>query len=204
MKSKHAAILAVVLFLLGALSGGLLQRSWDLRSIAQTDTATVWQPAVLDTTTMAATTTEAPPSIPPVVVPADRIEQSEGSTAIRIRSELTTVTGTLSGGLTYQAQLTGIQPQLHSLQVNYPETTITRHIQEPYKGWLVSATSNIYAYAAQPFQAFGLIALETSYNTGRFHIGFQGGVADTWSPATGHQVSPYIGARVTIDIFRMR
>lgn len=204
MKSKHLAILAVVIFLLGALSGGLLQHSWDRRSIVRTDTVTVWKPAVLDTARMTATTTDAPLSVPPIVVPKSRIEPSEDSTAVRIRPETTTVTGTLSGGLTYQAQLTGIRPQLQSLQVNYPQTTVTRTIQEPYNGWLLSVTSNVSAFAVPQLQAFGTVALETSYNTGRLHIGLQGGVADTWSPTAGHQITPYIGGRLTFDLFRMR
>ena len=207
MKIKHLVILAVVVFLLGALSGGLLQRSWYRHGIEQrTDTVTVWMPATLDSASMVATSTPAPPSFPPVIVPAEDVTPAADSASVQILPEIVTVTGALTGGLTYQAQLLGVRPSLQSLQVNYPQTTITNTptIREPYKGWLLSATSNISTFAVPQFQAFGTVALETSYNTGRLHIGLQGGVADTWSPATGHQFTPYIGARVTLDIFRMR
>lgn len=204
MKGKHIAILAIVLFLLGAISGGFLQHSWDMRSIDRPDTVTVWKPAVLDTASMVSTTTEAPASMPPVTVPAERVEPSRDSSAYHVRPELVTVTGTLSGGLTYQAQLTGVQPQLKALQVDYPNTTVTRTIREPYKGWLLSITSNVSAYTMPQFQAFGTIGLETSYNVGRLHIGLQAGAADIWSPTTGHQFTPYVGGRVTLDIFQMK
>lgn len=207
MKGKQIAILTVVIFLLGALSGGLVQHAWFRHGIEQrTDTATVWMPATLDTASMVVTTAPAPPSVPPVIVPAENVTPAADSAAVQIRPELVTVTGTLSGGLTYQAQLLGVQPSLQSLQVNYPKTTITTSttIREPYKGWLLSATSSISAYTAPQIQTFWTVALETSYNVGRLHIGLQGGVADTWSSAAGHQISPYIGGRVTFDIFRMK
>lgn len=203
MKTKHIIILAVAIFLLGALSGGFLQHSWDMRSLDRTDTVTVWKPAVLDTASMVATTVEAPPSVPPVVIPAKHVEMSKDSTTVQIRPQLTTVSGSLSGGLTYQAQLTGIQPQLQSLQVFYPETTRQKTLREPYKGWLVSATSSIAAFSAPQFQAFGTAGLEVSYNVGRFHVGLQGGAAGNWSPS-GYQVYPYVGGRITFDIFRMK
>lgn len=202
MKTKHIVILAVAIFLLGALSGGFLQHSWDMRSLVRTDTITVWKPAVLDTASMVATTVEAPPSVPPVVIPAEHVEISKDST-IQVRPQLTTVSGKLSGGLTYQAQLTGIQPQLQSLQVFYPETTRQKTLREPYKGWLVSATSSIAAFSAPQFHAFGTAGLEVSYNVGRFHVGLQGGAAGNWSPS-GYQVYPYVGGRITFDIFRMK
>lgn len=202
MKTKHIVILAVAIFLLGALSGGFLQHSWDMRSLDRTDTVTVWKPAVLDTASMVATTVEAPPSVPPVVIPAEHVEISKDST-IQVRPQLTTVSGKLSGGLTYQAQLTGIQPQLQSLQVFYPETTRQKTLREPYKGWLVSATSSIAAFSAPQFHAFGTAGLEVSYNVGRFHVGLQGGAAGNWSPS-GYQVYPYVGGRITFDIFRMK
>lgn len=202
MKTKHIVILAVAIFLLGALSGGFLQHSWDMRSLDRTDTVTVWKPAVLDTASMVATTVEAPPSVPPVVIPAEHVEISKDST-IQVRPQLTTVSGKLSGGLTYQAQLTGIQPQLQSLQVFYPETTRQKTLREPYEGWLVSATSSIAAFSAPQFHAFGTAGLEVSYNVGRFHVGLQGGAAGNWSPS-GYQVYPYVGGRITFDIFRMK
>lgn len=203
MKTKHIVIICVAIFLLGAISGGFLQHSWDMRGMTDTDTTTVWKPARLDTATMVATSIDAPPSVPPVIVPITHIEPSDDSTSVRIRPQLTTVAGTLSGGLTYQAQLTGIQPQLHSLQILYPETTIRKTFQEPYKGWLISATSSIAAFSAPQFQAFATAAVETSYNVGRFHIGLQGGMAGTWSQA-GFQIQPYIGGRITFDLFRMK
>ncbi len=203
MKSRYIIIAAVVIFLLGALSGGLLQHSWDMRQIDRVDTVTVWKPASLDTSSMVATTKPAPPSAPPVVIPSDRIEKSEDTTSVRIRPEIVSVSGSLSGGLTYQAELTGVKPAIQALQVNYPETTVTTTLSKPYRGWMLSATTAGAAYAAPQLTTFSTVAIETSYNVGRLHIGLQGGVAHTWSPG-GQQLHPYLGGRVTIDLFRMK
>ena len=206
MKGKQIAILTVVIFLLGALSGGLVQRAWFRHGIDQrTDTATVWMPATLDTASMVATTAPAPPSVPPVIVPAENVTPAADSATVQIRPELVTVTGTLSGGLTYQAQLLGVQPSLQSLQVNYPKTTITTSttIREPYKGWLLSATADIATFATPQFTAFSKVAVETSYNTGPLHLALQGGIVSSPSSGSWHTY-PYLGARITLDIFRLR
>lgn len=202
MKAKHLAIIIAVVFLLGALSGALVHRAFNRPIVTKVDTVTVWKTAALDSLPKTVETKPAPASIPDIVIPTEQLTPSQDSSSVSVRPQMTTVSGTLSGGLTYQAQLTGIQPSIQSLQVSYPETQVTKTVLAPYKGWLLSATTDAFLYTSPKIQFSTKAGLETSYNTGPFHFGVQAGVlvtrSDSWN------VSPYIGARVTIDIFKMR
>lgn len=202
MKAKHLAIIIAVVFLLGALSGALIHRAFVRPIVEKVDTVTVWKTAELDSLPKVIDTKPAPPSVPDIVIPTEQLTPSQDSSSVSVRPEVTTVSGTLSGGLTYQAQLIGLQPAIQSLQVSYPERQLTKTVLAPYKGWMLSATTDAFLYSSPKIQFSTKAGLETSYNTGPFHFGVQAGVLVTRSDAWN--VSPYIGGRVTIDIFKMR
>lgn len=208
MNSKTKAWLiaagVLLLFLAGFLSGVFAHRAWSTPWVEQTDTTTVIRTAQLDSLPQTVTTAPAPESVPPVTVPASSVERDPADTSVvRIRPELTTITGTLTGGLSYQAVLGGVQPSLQQLTVTYPETVVTNNVYKPYKGWLLSATADIAAFATPQLTVVSRVAIETSYNTGPLHLGLQGGVI--MQPAPGSwNISPYIGARITLDICRLK
>lgn len=195
---------AVVLYTLGFFSGVLAHRAWTTPWIAQTDTTTVARTATSDSLPQTAITTPAPEDAPPVIIPSSRAERdTSDTTQVRIRPDVSVVTGTLSGGLTYQATLTGVQPSITQLKVTYPERIITQNAYKPYKGWMLSATADIATFATPQFTAFSKVAVETSYNTGPLHLALQGGIVSSPSSGSWHTY-PYLGARITLDIFRLR
>lgn len=201
---KWAIIAALILYALGTISGALLHRHWTKPIIQQTDTTTVTKTAVLDTLHQTVTPLPVPDDAPPVIVPASKVERDETDTThYRITPDVLQVSGNLSDGLAYHATLTGVQPSLQTLTITYPERTITKSVAEPYKGWMLSATADIGAYAAPQITVATKAALELSYNTGPLHVALQGGIIST--PTSGSwRPSPYIGARLTVDIYRFR
>ena len=118
MKAKHLAIIIAVVFLLGALSGALVHRAFVRPIVEKIDTVTVRKTAELDSLPKVIDTKPAPPSVPDIVIPTEQLTPSQDSSSVSVRPEVTTVSGTLSGGLTYQAQLIGLQPAIQSLQVS--------------------------------------------------------------------------------------
>lgn len=201
-KKTWLLIAALLLYALGALSGVFIHRAWTKPDIQQIDTTTVTRTAELDSLPQTIVSQPAPADTPPVIVPSERVEiDTADSSCVRIFPDIVSVSGSLTNGLTYHATLTGVQPSLQDLAVSYPEHTITQTVTKPYTGWMLSATADIGGYAAPQLTVATKVALEASYNTGPLHVGLQGGImsiptSGTWKP------SPYIGARVTIDIIR--
>lgn len=196
------AVAILLVYALGALSGAALHRAWTRQDAPpQTDTATVWKTAEALPAVDTVSTTKAQDTAP-ISVPAEEVVFSSDSSTVNIVPDRVTVTGTISGGGRYQATLLGVQPSLQSLQVTYPEHFITTSVYKPYKGWLLSATASSMISGITPVRSVSLVGLETSYNTGRFHFGIQGGVAFEYSGSWN--TSPYIGVRATFDIARMR
>ena len=203
-KTKVIIIAAIAVYALGFLSGVFAHRAWTTPWIQQTDTVTVFKTATSDSLPQSVVTAPAPERIPPVVVPSSKVERDTADTTqVRIRPDVSVVTGTLSGGLTYQATLTGVQPSITQLKVTFPERIITQNAYKPYKGWMLSATADIATFATPQFTAFSKVAVETSYNTGPLHLALQGGIVSSPSSGSWHTY-PYLGARITLDIFRLR
>ena len=185
------SVAVTLIYILGALSGAALHRAWTRTDDKPaTDTVTVWR------------TAEASPAVDTVSTTKAEVVFTPDSSAVEIAPDLVTITGTLSGGGKYSAQLLGVQPSLQHLQVSYPERLVSNTKYKPYNGWLLSATASSYLDGIRPVRSVSLVGLETSYNTGPLHIGIQGGAAFDYSGSWN--ISPYIGARLTIDIIRMK
>ena len=196
------SVAVTLIYILGALSGAALHRAWTRTDDKPaTDTVTVWRTAEASPAVDTVSTTKAQDTAP-ISVPAEEVVFTPDSSAVEIAPDLVTITGTLSGGGKYSAQLLGVQPSLQHLQVSYPERLVSNTKYKPYNGWLLSATASSYLDGIRPVRSVSLVGLETSYNTGPLHIGIQGGAAFDYSGSWN--ISPYIGARLTIDISRMK
>lgn len=204
MKSKHVATIIICVFLIGAISGALIQRSFT-NPIIQADTTTTMKPAILDSIPRVEDSQPAPENIPDIIIPTVKLTPSDDSSYVSVRPELTTLTGTLSGGLSYKAQISGIMPTLQSLQVSYPERQITKTVTAAYSGWMLSASANTFLYSTGKLNAGAVAVIEASYNTGPLHLALQAGVMtikpDTY---TYNKTTPYLGARITLDILKLR
>lgn len=197
----YIAIAFLAVFLVGAFTGAEIHRKWTKPDVVQVDTATTIRGADL-ISSQTEVVPDTKPAQPAVIIPAERIQKSD-STGVQVKPEAIKVSGQLTGGIKYNAVLTGVQPAIQSLHVDYPERLITKTVQRPYQGWLLSATTDIGVTGFSPFYANARAAIEFSYNTGPFHFGLQGGaLAENFSGKWG--VRPYIGGRITIDILQFK
>lgn len=199
MNSKHALLIAAALlfFAGGAFAGFAIHKAlYPPIDPARIDTvyvsrsAEIFGPQPSDIMER--------PELPPVAVPAAAAQVIHDT--IYLRPETHTYHEQLAPGVVATAIVTGVQPSLDYLHVTWPEASITKTVYKPYKGWMISATSDIAALASKSPQAFARAALEMSYNTGPLHVSAQAGAAftfdGTWKPA------PFIGGRLQLDIWK--
>ena len=190
---------ALLLLLAGFFAGFQTHRVWYTPKPGQADTVYVERTASADS--LKPVDTALRPDLPPVAIPAKEVQVIHDT--VYIRPETQTFHEQLAPGVMATAIITGVRPTLDHLQITWPETLVTNTIVKPYKGWMLSATSDFSALASVSPTFIARAALEASYNTGPIHLGLQGGVAATqyngsWTPA------PFIGARLTADIMKRR
>ena len=190
---------ALLLLLAGFFAGFQTHRVWYTPKPGQADTVYVERTASADS--LKPVDTALRPDLPPVAIPAKEVQVIHDT--VYIRPETQTFHEQLAPGVMATAIITGVRPTLDHLQITWPETLVTNTVVQPYKGWMLSATSDFSALASVSPTFIAHAALEASYNTGPLHLGLQGGVAATqyngsWTPA------PFIGARLTVDIMKRR
>lgn len=202
MKAKTFTISIAAALLVGLISGIFIHRGYVLKhsSPVQCDTVTVW----MTTEVSHPEPIESHVGKTPISLPAERFTRSAAdSTLLEALPDMVTFRDSLDNGTKYTAVLSGIKPSIEALSISYPQRTITKSVPAPYKGWMLSATADIGAYAAPQISVATKAALEVSYNTGPLHVALQGGIIST--PTSGSwRPSPYIGARLTVDIYRFR
>lgn len=199
MKNKIIAVLCVVLFISGFFLGDRTRMRLTPVPTEKTDTVTVEK------------TVEVPVPVPvatapagPVTLPAGSYEIQNDSTVVA-QAEVKEYRDTLEDGTHYAATITGIEAKLESLQISYPSTLVTRTltVTKQYEGWLLSVTSNNAISCAQAPVLCSVNALECSYNKGPFHFGLQGGaLVEKPFCQKGVAVRPYLGGRITIDLYK--
>lgn len=202
MKAKQLHIIAAItLFLLGFLSGIRVHKSWSGGDKEILDTVVVYRTAILKEPPLVIESIPAPDSIPLVTIPTTMIIEDEAdTTVVSIRPEVVTVFGRLDNDINYLATLTGIQPSIQNLSVSYPKYSITRTVLKPYNGYLLSACADFAVSTMPQMHAVSRLTFEASYNTGPFHLALQAGVMRGASQGT----HPYIGGRISFDIYRKR
>ncbi len=201
MKRRISVLVAaaLALFAAGVFAGFRTCRAWyPPVDPARVDTVYVQKTADIFSPQPAETTPR--PDLPPVAIPAKEARIVHDT--VYIRPETQTFQETLAPGVMATAVITGIRPTLDHLQITWPEATVTKTVIKPYKGWMLSATSDFSALASPSVHSFARYGLEASYSTGPLHLAIQAGAA-TLSTAPGSwSTAPYIGGRLTLDILK--
>lgn len=189
---------ALLLLLAGFFAGFQTHRVWYTPKPGQADTVYVERTASADS--LKPVDIVPRPDLPPVAIPAKETRIVHDT--VYIRPETQTFQETLAPGVMATAVITGIRPTLDHLQITWPEATVTKTVIKPYKGWMLSATSDFSALASPSIHSLARYGLEASYNTGPLHLAIQAGAA-TFSAAPGSwSTAPYIGGRLTLDILK--
>lgn len=203
MKNKVIAIVGAVLCFALFLSGYFLG---DYTRKLRTPEPTEKRDTVIIEKTVEAIAPDPVTTHPsaPVVLPAGSFEVLSDSTLVA-QAEIKEYRDTLADGTRYTATVSGVSAKLESLQITYPSTVVTRTLTttKPYEGWLLSVTSNNAVACSLKASLCSVNALEFSYNKGPFHLGLQGGVlVEKPFCQQGVSVQPYLGGRITIDIYK--
>lgn len=201
-KIQLLSIAAAVLFLVGVISGCLIHRGYVRahQPPVQRDTVTIWKTVG----TVDPAPQESHKGQTPISIPASEVTPTKDSSAYLVHPDVVTWRDTLSGGVSYQIQITGVQPTLSSMDIRYPEHTVTNTVYKPYEGWLFSITGTGGLTSYQPLAVSAIVGPELSYNKGIFHFGIQGGALIEYTPGANATFTPYVGGRLTIDIARMK
>lgn len=203
MKTKYKIIIAaaalVAFFALGYYTRKVTTK--PVETGTKVDTVTVWRTAAASDPDPVDVRPAAP-----VPVSKDSLRPApQDSSAVLVPAETRTYRDTLSDGTSYEAVVTGVRPVLSSISFNYPSSTITKTVTvvKPYEGWLLSVTSNNAVTKEACWGLTSQTCLEVSYNTGPFHFGLQGGLQiEKPFQAKGASLSPYLGGRITVDLYK--
>lgn len=203
MKSKLIAAAVILLLAAGFLSGFFVHRAWFTPRIseARVDTLYIEHTVEIDRPVPA----ESRPAGKDISIAAASLS-SISKDSISAPAVIVTYRDTLSSGLAYSATISGIEPKLENLQISSLQTVITKTnvVEKPFKGWLFSVTSNNAIHNCGSWALCSQNALEVSYNAGPFHAGLQGGIL-VQKPfcQNATSVSPYLGGRITIDLYKI-
>lgn len=203
MKIKLASILITIAFAIGLISGAFIHRGYVQRQTrpVQSDTTIVQKHIDITMPEPA----ESHVDETPISVPVADLKPVPGdTTVVQILPEVKTYRDTLADGTTYTAIVSGVQPSLQSLSLAYPERTITNTVQKPFKGWTLSAEADARLAGTASMGFYAFTGVELAYNVGPFHVGVDAGLSEFRAAQGPWQLSPYIGARVRIDILRFR
>lgn len=202
MKNKIIAASVVLLLIVGFMSGYFFHRAVTKPIAVGSHTDTVYVDKHIDI----------PVTDPVSVRPSGRDVtvsvpdcKSHGD-SLDIPAVLAEYRDTLSDGVSYIATVSGVAPKLESLHFSYnlPQITTTRTVVKPFKGWLMSATSNNAVIGTGSLGLCSQTAFEVSYNNGPFHLGLQGGVQiEKPFSQEAPRLSPYLGGRITVDILKI-
>ena len=132
-------------------------------------------------------------------IPIGDVDFSSDTTQISVRKDSVMFRGVEPmSGASYEAIVTGVQPNLDKLNIVIPERVITKVVTKPLSGWSIGLFGDgIYCN----YQLGAKLGTYTSYTSGPFSVHLDIGAQYIGMPQN-KTICPYIGLGVRIDIFR--
>lgn len=190
--SKYILIAALTALVIGLAVGiGSTSKYYCRQTTTQADT--VFVERIIEVNTSEAERVQLP-SAGTVSIPKSII--SFDSSTIAIKKDSVRVSGIEPiTGATYEAIITGVQPDLNNLRITVPERVVTRTVTKPQTGWSLGIFADTYYFNQLDIRA-GLYA---SYTSGPFCIHLDVGAMYNIGP--NKAVSPFVGAGIKIQLY---
>lgn len=177
------------------LIGGMATARYDRRNLsAHTDTLYVERDIEMP---VAEAHTEMYPSNSYAEVSKAELLPSRDSQTVAIRKDSVKISGIEPvSGASFEATITGVQPELKGLSISVPERVITKTLTRPPNGWSFGLCADTYYHR----QIDAMAGIYASYTAGPFCFHIDAGAM--WSDIGSQRtVNPYVGAGVRIQLY---
>lgn len=195
--SKYILIAALTALVIGLAVGiGSTSRYYCRQETTPADTVYVERTIEMNTSTAER---KQLPSTGTVSIPKESISSSDSST-VAIKKDSVRVSGTEPiSGATYEAVITGVQPDLNNLRITVPERVVTKTVTKPQTGWSLGIFADAYYYSNFDARA----GLYTSYTAGPFCIHLDVGAMYS-NIGPNKAVNPFVGAGIKIQLYHKK
>lgn len=195
--SKYILIAALTALVIGLAVGiGSTSRYYSRQETTPADTVYVERTIEVNTSEAER---EQLPSTGTVSIQKESISFSDSST-IAIKKDSVRVSGTEPiSGATYEAVITGVQPDLNNLRITVPERVVTKTVTKPQTGWSLGIFADAYYYSNFDARA----GLYTSYTAGPFCIHLDVGAMYS-NIGPNKAVNPFVGAGIKIQLYHKK
>ena len=195
--SKYILIAALTALVIGLAVGiGSTSRYYSRQETTPADTVYVERTIEVNTSEAER---EQLPSTGTVSIPKESISSTDSST-IAIKKDSVRVSGTEPiSGATYEAVITGVQPDLNNLRITVPERVVTKTVTKPQTGWSLGIFADAYYYGNFDARA----GLYTSYTAGPFCIHLDVGAMYS-NIGPNKAVNPFVGAGIKIQLYHKK